>query len=189
MADETVSTEIVPADETVSADITKDPNANPSAELTDAQAQPDTELADEDSLTFSDGVIEKIAALSLREVDNVVGARGNWLNRVQDVLGATDAAKGVSVEVARENAVRINISVLIRFGAYAPQVFEDVKQAVSAQVTSRTGLEVAGINLRIEDVLTEEEYERMRGSEKAGEEPAKDATKDAIKEATKESRE
>ena len=178
MADETVSTEIVPADETVSADITKDPNANPSAELTD-----------EDSLTFSDGVIEKIAALSLREVDNVVGARGNWLNRVQDVLGATDAAKGVSVEVARENAVRINISVLIRFGAYAPQVFEDVKQAVSAQVTSMTGLEVAGINLRIEDVLTEEEYERMRGSEKAGEEPAKDATKDAIKEATKESRE
>ena len=185
MADETVSTEIVPADETVSADITKDPNANPSAELTDAQAQPDTELADEDSLTFSDGVIEKIAALSLREVDNVVGARGNCLNRLQDVLGA----KGVSVEVARENAVRINISVLIRFGAYAPQVFEDVKQAVSAQGTSMTGLEVAGINLRIEDVLTEEEYERMRGSEKAGEEPAKDATKDAIKEATKESRE
>ena len=87
---------------------------------------------------------------------------------------------------AHENAVRINISVLIRFGAYAPQVFEDVKQAVSAQVTSMTGLEVAGINLRIEDVLTEEEYERMRGSEKAGEEPAKDATKDAIKEATKE---
>ncbi len=32
---------------------------------------------------------------------------------------------------------------------------------VSAQVTSMTGLEVAGINLRIEDVLTEEEYERM----------------------------
>ena len=56
--------------------------------------------------------------------------------------------------MARENAVRINISVLIRFGAYAPQVFEDVKQAVSAQVTSMTGLEVAGINLRIEDVLT-----------------------------------
>ena len=72
MADETVSTEIVPADETVSADITKDPSANTSAELTDTQAQPDTELADEDSLTFSDGVIEKIAALSLREVDNVV---------------------------------------------------------------------------------------------------------------------
>lgn len=182
MADETVGTEIVPADETVSADITKDPNANPSAELTDGQAQSDTELADEDSLTFSDGVIEKIAALSLREVDNVVGARGNWLNRVQDVLGATDAAKGVSVEVAHENAVRINISVLIRFGAYAPQVFEDVKQAVSAQVTSMTGLEVAGINLRIEDVLTEEEYERMRGSEKAGEEPVKEATKEAVKE-------
>lgn len=139
------------------------------------ETQSDADMGDEDSLTFSDGVIEKIAALSLRDVDDVVGARGNWLNRVQDVLGATDAAKGVSVEVAHENAVRIDISVLIRFGAYAPQVFENVKQAVSQQVNAMTGLEVIGINLRIEDVLTEEEYERMRGSERTEEELEKES--------------
>lgn len=139
------------------------------------ETQSDADMGDEDSLTFSDGVIEKIAALSLRDVDDVVGARGNWLNRVQDVLGATDAAKGVSVEVAHENAVRIDISVLIRFGAYAPQVFENVKQAVSQQVNAMTGLEVTGINLRIEDVLTEEEYERMRGSERTEEELEKES--------------
>ncbi len=43
------------------------------------------------------------------------------------------------------------------YGAYAPQVFEDVKSAVVNAVTGMTGLEVAGVNLRIEDVLTPEE--------------------------------
>ena len=40
------------------------------------------------------------------------------------------------------------------------------------QVTGMTGLEVAGVNLRIEDVLTPEEYKRSVEAEK-------DAEKDA----------
>jgi uncharacterized alkaline shock family protein YloU len=36
-------------------------------------------------------------------------------------------------------------------------VFEDVKSAVVKAVAGMTGLEVAGVNLRIEDVLTAEE--------------------------------
>ncbi len=185
--DKTVDAEIAPVEETTLTKSREDSENSAVAnnevensavennETENNETQSDADMGDEDSLTFSDGVIEKIAALSLRDVDDVVGARGNWLNRVQDVLGATDAAKGVSVEVAHENAVRIDISVLIRFGAYAPQVFENVKQAVSQQVNAMTGLEVTGINLRIEDVLTEEEYERMRGSERTEEELEKES--------------
>ena len=114
----------------------------------------------EDSLTFSNGVIEKIVALAMRDVPGVVGMKGSWFNRVQDAFGASDTKKGVTVEVTPESAVRVNISVLIEYGAYAPQVFEDVKKAVVKQVTGMTGLEVAGVNLRIEDVLTEEEVEQ-----------------------------
>ena len=96
----------------------------------------------------------------MREVPGVVGMKGNWFNRVQDAFGASDSTAGVTVEVTPESAVRVNISVLIEYGAYAPQVFEDVKRAVVKQVTGMTGLEVAGVNLRIEDVLTEEEIEQ-----------------------------
>lgn len=112
----------------------------------------------DDSLTFSNGVIEKIVALAMREVPDVVGMKGSWFNRVQDALGASDTTKGISVEVTPTSAVLINISVLIRYGAYAPQVFEDVKHVVVDKISGMTGLEVAGVNLRIEDVLTPEEY-------------------------------
>ena len=111
----------------------------------------------EDSLTFSNGVIEKIVALAVRDVPGVVGMKGGWINRLQDAFGATDTRKGVTVEVTPESAVRVNVSVLMEYGAYAPQVFEDVKKAVVKQISGMTGLAVAGVNLRIEDVLTPEE--------------------------------
>lgn len=115
------------------------------------------DLESEDSLTFSNGVIEKIVAIAMRSVPGVVGMKGGFINRIQDAFGATDARKGVTVEVTPESAVKVNVSVLIEYGAYAPQVFEDVKKAIVKQVTGMTGLAVAGVNLRIEDVLTPEE--------------------------------
>lgn len=133
---------------------------NGSGDLTFSDA--DEDLDSEDSLTFSNGVIEKIVAIAVRDVPGVLGMKGGFFNRVQETFGASDPTKGVSVEVMPDNSVRVNISVLIEYGAYAPQVFEDVKKAVVKQVVGMTGLEVGGVNLRIEDVLTPEEYERMK---------------------------
>lgn len=133
---------------------TSEVTSDDGAELTD-----DVEDDTQDSLTFSNGVIEKIVAIAMRDVKDVVGMKGSWFNRVQDVLGASDARKGVTVEATHDASVRVNISVLIKYGAYAPQVFEDVKEAVVSKVMEMTGLSVAGVNLRIEDVLTPEEYE------------------------------
>ena len=128
----------------------------------DLSTAEDEDLESEDSLTFSNGVIEKIVALAMREVPDVVGMKGSWFNRVQETFGTTDSTKGVSVEVTPESSVKVNVSVFIKYGAYAPQVFEDVKHAVVKQVTGMTGLEVAGVNLRIEDVLTPEEYDKSK---------------------------
>ncbi|WP_077598212.1 Asp23/Gls24 family envelope stress response protein [Olsenella urininfantis] len=141
-------------------------DAGPVAAVEDALAPLGAEEDEdsEDSLTFSNGVIEKIVAIAMREVPGVIGMKGSWFNRVQDVLGASDSRKGVSVEVTPDAAVRVNISVLIEYGAYAPQVFEDVKRTVVKQVSGMTGLQVAGVNLRIEDVLTPEEYAAGKAS-------------------------
>ena len=132
-----------------------------------AEAAAEEDLDGEDSLTFSNGVIEKIVAIAMHDVPGVIGMKGGWLNRVQDVIGVSDSRKGVTVEVTPDASVRVNISVLIEYGAYAPQVFEDVKKAVVKNVTGMTGLSVAGVNLRIEDVLTAEEYERYRARREA----------------------
>ena len=120
----------------------------------------DDELVEsEDSLTYSNGVIEKIGAMATREVPHVLGMKGNLMHFVQEQFGAENLTKGVSVEVTDDNRVVVNISVIIEYGAYAPDIFEEVKERVTERLGAMTGLEVAGINLRIEDVLTPEEYE------------------------------
>lgn len=114
----------------------------------------------EDSLTYSNGVIEKIVAMATREVPHVLGMKGNLMHFVQEQFGAENLTKGVSVEVTDDNRVIVNISVIIEYGSYAPDIFEEVKKRVTERLAAMTGLEVAGINLRIEDVVTPEEYER-----------------------------
>ncbi len=125
----------------------------------EAELAYDDDYDSEDSLTFSNGVIEKIVAVAVRDVPGVVGMKGGWVNRVQETFGARSLTKGVTVEVTPESAVRVNVAVMIEYGAYAPQIFEDVKRVVVDQVAGMTGLEVAGVNLRIEDVLTPEEID------------------------------
>lgn len=116
----------------------------------------------EDSLTYSNGVIEKIVAMATREVPHVLGMKGNLVHFFQEQLGAENLTKGVSVEVTDDNRMIVNISVIIEYGCYAPDIFEDVKARVTERLAEMTGLEVAGINLRIEDVVTREEYEASR---------------------------
>lgn len=137
------------------------------AESDEVSIDEDEDGDSEDSLTFSNGVIEKIVAIAVREVPGVLGMKGGFVNRIQETFGATVATKGVTVEIAPDNTMRVNISVIIEYGAYAPQVFEDVKKVVVEQVSGMTGLEVGGVNLRIEDVLTQDEYKNMQHAEDA----------------------
>lgn len=129
----------------------------------DDVAEPEDDEDDsEDSLTYSNGVIEKIVAMATRTVPHVLGMKGNLMHFVQEQFGAENLAKGVTVEVTDDNRVLVHISVIIEYGSYAPAIFDDVKAAVSQALEQMTGLEVAGINLRIEDVITREEYEAKR---------------------------
>ena len=132
------------------------------ADADDADEAYDDDAETDDSLTYSNGVIEKIVAMATREVPHVLGMKGNIVHFFQEQLGAENLTKGVTVEVTEDNRMIINISVIIEYGCYAPDIFEDVKERVTARLDEMTGLEVAGINLRIEDVLTREEYEASR---------------------------
>lgn len=141
----------------------QDLNEDVEPELDDVpEFEEDLEDDSEDSLTYSNGVIEKIVAMATREVPHVLGMKGNLMHLVQETFGAENLTKGVTVEVTDDNRVIVNISVIIEYGCYAPAIFEDVKERVTERLTAMTGLEVAGINLRIEDVVTREEYEASK---------------------------
>ena len=150
-----------PEDVTLEDEALVEAESEDEADEGDDEADEGDEEVDEseDSLTYSNGVIEKIVAMATREVPHVLGMKGNLMHFVQEQLGAENLTKGVTVEVTDDNRVVVNISVIIEYGAYAPAIFDDVKARVTERLAAMTGLEVAGVNLRIEDVITPEEYE------------------------------
>lgn len=113
----------------------------------------------DDSLTYSNGVIEKIVAMATREVPHVLGMKGNLMHTLTEQFGAKSKNKGVTVDVTDDNRVIVNIAVIIEYGSYAPDIFDEVKSKVTERLKAMTGLEVAGINLRIEDVVTADEFQ------------------------------
>ena len=156
---EGVSTDEATGEALAAAPACSDGAATGKDDATDADEYDDET---DDSLTYSNGVIEKIVAMATREVPHVLGMKGNLVHFFQEQLGAENLTKGVTVEVTDDNRMIINISVIIEYGCYAPDIFEDVKERVTARLDEMTGLEVAGINLRIEDVVTREEYEARK---------------------------
>ena len=65
----------------------------------------------EDSLTYSNGVIEKIVAMATREVPHVLGMKGNLMHFVQEQFGAENLTKGVTVEVTDDNRVVVKLDL------------------------------------------------------------------------------
>lgn len=156
------NTEVEEAAGVVDAAASQAADEREDAEVAQELAESEEDDDSEDSLTYSNGVIEKIVAMATREVPHVLGMKGNLMHLVQETFGAENLSKGVTIEVTDDNRVVVNISVIIEYGCYAPAIFEDVKERVTERLTAMTGLEVAGINLRIEDVVTREEYEASK---------------------------
>lgn len=120
---------------------------------TAASTSSSQEAQTEDSLTFSNEVIEKIVACACLTVPGVAGMRQGFFNRVKETFTGASSSGGVEIEVADDGSVIINIAIVMKYGAYAPAVFEGIRDAVTKEVKAMTALDVSCVNLRVEDVL------------------------------------
>jgi uncharacterized alkaline shock family protein YloU len=87
---------------------------------------------------------------------------------LDSVTGGGGPTRGVSVQVGEEEAA-VDLSMAVEYGKSIPQISEAVRRNVIDQVESLTGLRVAEVNIRINDVLLPEErpdLERQREVER-----------------------
>ena len=130
------------------------------------QACTEVNINDESTLSIDGGVVEKIAAMTAREVDGVLQLKGTLINSLPGLRGS-DTTKGVSVEMSGDDACTVNIAVILEYGKSAPRVFQELHDKVAGAIETMTGLKVTAVNVRVTNVLTRAEIEGGRRKDKS----------------------
>ena len=103
---------------------------------------------------IDDTVVSKVAGIAAREV-NGVHSLGNGAARaigaIRDAIGQRDLGQGVKVEVG-EKQVAADITIVAEYPVKLQQVAEGVRSSVSRALEQIVGMEVAEVNVTIQDV-------------------------------------
>ncbi|AWD67428.1 MULTISPECIES: Asp23/Gls24 family envelope stress response protein [Priestia] len=124
------------------------------------------ENTNQNTLTFEDQVIKKIAGIAANEIKGILSMSGGFMSGLTDRFRSTeDITKGINAEVG-EKQVALDLKVIVEYGKNVPSIFSETVHNVKKSVHDMTGLEVVEVNMHVEDVMTRSEFEAKTDRDK-----------------------
>ncbi|EFA27454.1 putative alkaline shock protein 23 [Pediococcus acidilactici 7_4] len=113
------------------------------------------------SLSFDEGVIEKIAGLASRKVDGILSFDGGFFDNITDkIRNKVDPTQGIKAEVG-EKQVSLEMNAKVEYGYDIREIFTQVCDVISEEVERLTGLKVIELNFHVSDVLSKKEWKEQ----------------------------
>lgn len=100
------------------------------------------------NIRISEEVLAVIAADAANEVDGVAGFNGNL---AQQIMGKSQK-KGIRILMG-DDAVVLELDILIKYGYTIPDVARKVQDAVTGAVEATSGLNVEAVNVTVSGVV------------------------------------
>ena len=121
-----------------------------------SQASPSALQTSQGNTTIADGVVQKIAGVSAREVSGVYtlgGGAARTLGAIRERIpgSSQSAGQGVAVEVGERQAA-IDLDIVTEYGVSIVELSRAVRRNVMQAVEGMTGLEVTEVNIAVNDV-------------------------------------
>src|SRR3954468_12195021 len=127
--------------------VARSSSSNSSTELVTAQGK----------TSIADGVVRKIAGIATREVNGVhnlgtggTRAFGALRERIPG-SGGPNVSQGVAVEVGERQAA-IDLDIVVEYGVAIADLAQAIRRNVITAVERMTGLEVAEVNVSVDDI-------------------------------------
>lgn len=115
----------------------------------------------ENSLTFENRVLEKIANYSVKNIEGILELKGNITSSVKSLFSREDTTQGVSAEVGKKE-VALDIEIVAEYGKDIPNAFKQAIEQITKNVALMTGLDVVEVNMNVSDIQTRADYEKSR---------------------------
>ena len=134
----------------------------------------------ENNIEISDDVVAVIAGMAASEVSGVAEMAGGFAGGISEVLsGKKNIAKGIKVEILDNKEARIDVNIIVEYGARIPDVAFEIQKRVKKSVENMTGLSVLEVNVHVQGVSTVQLEDKKQEEEK--EEDKEDTKKEAKK--------
>ena len=109
------------------------------------------------NIHISEDVLAVIAAAAAAEVEGVGSLSTNLSSDIAELLGGKKhQSRGIRITMAGES-VRVDVSLLIKYGYTIIDVAKQVQSAVHNAVENTSGLTVEQVNVHVAGVLFEKE--------------------------------
>lgn len=107
----------------------------------------------ENNIEISNEVVAVIAGMAASEVTGVAEMAGGFAGGISEVLsGKKNLAKGIKVEILDNKEARIDVNIIVEYGARIPDVAFEIQKRVKKSVENMTGLNVLEVNVHIQGV-------------------------------------
>ena len=124
----------------------------------------------ENNIEISDDVVAVIAGMSASEVSGVAEMAGGFAGGISEVLsGKKNLAKGIKVEILDNKDTRIDVNIIVEYGARIPDVAFEIQKRVKKSVENMTGLNVLEVNVHVQGVSTAQVEEKKSDDNKVEE--------------------
>ena len=112
------------------------------------------------SVNISEEVLAAIAAAAATEVEGVGSLAANLGSDIAELLGGKkNLSKGVHITV-EEESVRVDVSILIKYGYTIIDVAKEVQNAVFSAIENTSGLTVECVNVHVLGVTFDREAKK-----------------------------
>ena len=122
---------------------------------------------------IDDGVVAKIAGLSVREVPGVRavgGGAARALGVLRERVSNSDLTQGIRVTV-EDGQVSVDVTIVAEYPAPLQQVADQVRAAVYRAMEEMVGLDVGEVNIAVDDVYLHDEQQDRPSAPEPSEDP------------------
>ncbi len=137
------------------------------AEKVDDNKDENQNLGDESTIKISNDTVATYAGIAISEIPGVYGMSGTFAGITEAISGKKNYAKGIKVDIADNKTAKIDVNIIVEYGARIPEVAFEIQTKVKKSVETMTGLKVSSVNVNIQGVhaITEKDEKNSNDDE------------------------